>query len=590
MIKKRKLYKPAKMVNWFSPKMLLMTGIKSVISSQFGNYADRREMEAALNQDLKEDWSELKKHYSEEDELWVDFVSDTGDGFNSTYSVANLISKDQLTIIEKGGEKNLLRGKILLLGGDQIYPAPTSEIYEQKFKIPFSTALPGKAVDKQKAPHMYAIPGNHDWYDGLGNFIKIFCQQRNIGAWITKQRRSYFAIPLPYDYWIWGTDIQLNADIDQPQMDYFENVASHMADGTKLILVTAEPSWIYGEIYADDKSYDRLTYFIDSYIKKGDTNKINKKFILKAILTGDLHHYSHYTATHPHALAPHLIGAGGGGAFMHLTHNLPDNLHYPKITKTESQNKPKDIQYAKLKKVFPEKKTSKRLNLNNILFPFLNLMFCAFLSFVYLFFYWVLESQSYHGNHFNKFISEPGSHFLFQTLKAVGSLPTLCIISIFIIIGFKRFTDTRSGRMWAILVGWIHAVLQCFMIFFVIGLVTRISIYILDDRNPPLFLYFVQIVSVIIAGWLTSGFIMGIYLYATHNKPLKMHLDEASSALSWNGYKNFLRMRFDINGVTIYPIGIRKVTKWDVHDKEGHLNIKGESAKYELIEEPIIII
>jgi hypothetical protein len=91
------------------------------------------------------------------------------------------------------------------LGGDQVYPYPTREEYDKRFRMPFEEAAKKKAgkVDSDSSPHLYAIPGNHDWYDGLSNFLKLFCQQRSIGIWKTYQRRSYFAIPLPHNCWIW---------------------------------------------------------------------------------------------------------------------------------------------------------------------------------------------------------------------------------------------------------------------------------------------------------------------------------------------------------------------------------------------------
>src|SRR5690606_13883144 len=112
------------------------------------------------------------------------------------------------------------------------------------------------------------LPGNHDWYDGLANFLKLFCQQRTLGNWQTCQRRSYFALKLPHNYWIWGIDVQLNADIDLPQQEYFKEVArkakEHLtATGPqKIILCTAEPAWIYNSLKKGDLSYSRLNFFL----------------------------------------------------------------------------------------------------------------------------------------------------------------------------------------------------------------------------------------------------------------------------------------------------------------------------------------
>src|SRR5438105_41812 len=158
----KETYKQEPMVNWFEPKMLFQTAIKAIVSSMFGNYADKREMEAALDIGIREDnvlqLKDFVYDYSTEsdssikNEIWIDFVSDTGDGFNSTYSVASLVAAEKL-LINSGGPKELPRSEILVLGGDQIYPTPTGEIYDKKFRIPFKAAFPEKENDQHR-PHM----------------------------------------------------------------------------------------------------------------------------------------------------------------------------------------------------------------------------------------------------------------------------------------------------------------------------------------------------------------------------------------------------------------------------------------------------
>ena len=46
------------------------------------------------------------------------------------------------------------------------------------------------------------MPGNHDWYDGLKAFRRLFCTGRSIGAWRTRQERSYFACRLTHGWWL----------------------------------------------------------------------------------------------------------------------------------------------------------------------------------------------------------------------------------------------------------------------------------------------------------------------------------------------------------------------------------------------------
>jgi len=84
-------FTPRKMVGWFDVRQLAGTGIKAVLSSLFGSYADKRETIAAISSD--EPFS-----YSDEKEIWMDYISDTGDGFNSTYTMAHLVAQEKIKI------------------------------------------------------------------------------------------------------------------------------------------------------------------------------------------------------------------------------------------------------------------------------------------------------------------------------------------------------------------------------------------------------------------------------------------------------------------------------------------------------------
>ena len=41
-------YRPHPMVDWFDVKFLAIIGVKAIVSSAFGNFADKREMQAVL--------------------------------------------------------------------------------------------------------------------------------------------------------------------------------------------------------------------------------------------------------------------------------------------------------------------------------------------------------------------------------------------------------------------------------------------------------------------------------------------------------------------------------------------------------------
>jgi hypothetical protein len=195
------------------------------------------------------------------------------------------------------------------MGGDQVYPDATKQEYSNRLRDPydwaFSTTDPGRKL--------FAIPGNHDWYDGLSAFSALFCSARDriskgqgtqIGGWRCQQHRSYFAIKLPHDWWIWGPDIQLADNLDDSQRDYFDLMSEQTKPGDNIILCLAEPSWLH-------KNYDNL-HEISMLARKHGAK-------ICAVIAGDWHHYSRYTSDD---LGIQFITAGGGGAFAHATHGL----------------------------------------------------------------------------------------------------------------------------------------------------------------------------------------------------------------------------------------------------------------------------
>ena len=81
------------MVDWMAPGQLAQTGIKAVVSDIFGSYADKRDVMAALDPD-----PELDDKFATADELWIDYVADLGDGFDSTYTMARLLAAPRLSV------------------------------------------------------------------------------------------------------------------------------------------------------------------------------------------------------------------------------------------------------------------------------------------------------------------------------------------------------------------------------------------------------------------------------------------------------------------------------------------------------------
>ena len=222
-------FEPQPMVGWFTPVELVRAGIMDLLSTLFGAYADRRETRAALTTGTSAD-DLVAADYAADDDLFFDYVADTADGFAPTYTIARLLAEETLVLPASPAspEKERAvtrRGRFLVLGGDQVYPTAHRDTYRHRFCGPFGAALP-YVEDEDRAPALFALPGNHDWYDGLTAFTRLFCQPgRWIGGFRTRQQRSYFAIDLGHGWWLWGVDFQMQAEIDQPQIEFFEHVA-----------------------------------------------------------------------------------------------------------------------------------------------------------------------------------------------------------------------------------------------------------------------------------------------------------------------------------------------------------------------------
>ncbi|SDK98754.1 Calcineurin-like phosphoesterase [Catalinimonas alkaloidigena] len=530
-----------RMTRWFDFRQLTRTGIQTVVSDLFGSYADRRELQACLSDPVTFQCKE-----AEQEELWIDYVSDLGDGFNPTYALAYLLGHETLTV----GGHDTRRGDVLVMGGDQVYPTPQADAYNDRLVGPFRAAR--SYIPEGKAPKLYAIPGNHDWYDGLGAFLKQFCQQRWIGGWKTEQKRSYFAVKLAHGWWLWGIDIQLSADIDQPQLDYFRWVAREEAHrGDRVILCTSEPAWVYAQYKKSDRPLKNLEYFCRECIE-------HEAFGLRRVvtLTGDLHHYVSYTNEDQ---SEWMITAGGGGAFMHPTHHVPKravvaDAHDKQATRAFTQ-----------RQCYPNASQSRGQAWKNLLFPVYNPSFAGLMAVVYLLFAWALRTES-----------------------------QLAILGLMLLVGagIFAFADTsmkRAGGMQVM--GALHGLAQASLMYIAARTISDELVRALEIEGLPLGPWAIALGVGVLGGGL-SATLMGLYLLCC-TLLLGSHETEAYSSFRGQDFKNFLRLHLTADGLTIYPVGIRRVPRrWTYQAHAAHgapWYQPAEPLTPDLIEPPIHI-
>ena len=112
--------------------------------------------------------------------VWIDFVADTGDDHDVSQAVARMIF-ETYSVEENGCARILPRGDVLLFGGDTAYPVATGEEIARRVVAPWNDVLREKAQDGDGRRVLLGIAGNHDWYDGLDGFGRLF-RRRPVGA------------------------------------------------------------------------------------------------------------------------------------------------------------------------------------------------------------------------------------------------------------------------------------------------------------------------------------------------------------------------------------------------------------------------
>ncbi|MDQ5872295.1 MAG: hypothetical protein M3547_08850 [Acidobacteriota bacterium] len=618
------------MVDWLGPVTLAKSGIKAVIAAMFGVFADKREIQAALYPERKEQRRpalaeqregeppvEIVPKY-EGPELWVDYVADLGDGFNPTYAIAWLLSRENLALLDADGKTvETPRGKLLIMGGDQVYPTATREEYQNRLVGPYRAALP--CAHGAQSPDLFVIPGNHDWYDGLTSFTRLFCQSRYIGGWRTYQRRSYFSIKLPGNWWLWGIDIQLESDIDEPQLEYFRDIADKIvtevgAGEAKIILVTAQPSWVYsggpsgngstrdelegtqksdrsdtpsssapgvssarhrrpegGRLQKEPEAYRSLSYFEERVIRL-------KGLRLVMTLSGDLHHYCHYVAREEttntgspgwdktfRPLDPekvdHRITSGGGGAYLYPTHHMHETLW---LEEAVSEVGDRRVTSYDLVKRFPSRSSSASRSINCLRLPIFSPFFALLHGVLQGLLAWIAASAS----------REPGWTPLTETLAsmpiecawsalgayiaALARTPASALFTLGVIGALFAFCDATNKR-WRWLIGILHGTSHLLVNFALFWFFARWNAlrFGIDPGSQP----FALTVEMVVAGGLAGSFLFGFYLFFASKLRRAVNINESFAAQRIQDDKGFLRIRVARDGLTVHAIGCEKVPR-----------------------------
>jgi hypothetical protein len=269
-------------------------------------------------------------------DVWIDYVSDTGDDVSVSRAVARLVvERYELPDPDQpGGFLLAPRGEILLFGGDTAYPVATAQEITNRVLVPFNEAL-GAGDGTPRV--LLGIPGNHDWYDGLDGFGRMFRRRFDdeqdprpsmlgvsrpmleyyaewarefvkggkvekpkalvLSGYVPVQNASYFVLPLSPGIHLYGVDRQLKR-IDSRQKHFFLEWAREHPEACPWVLLP-DPLFRFGA--PSRTGTDMIeTLGFDFHARS------------HFLLSGDVHHY---VRSGDDAML-HVI-AGGGGAFLH---------------------------------------------------------------------------------------------------------------------------------------------------------------------------------------------------------------------------------------------------------------------------------
>jgi hypothetical protein len=245
-------------------------------------------------------------------------IGDTGEGDASQH-----VLRDQLLTAA-----NLPDVRFVVISSDVVYPVGSMKDYEAKFWLPF------KGVTRP----VFAIPGNHDWYDALEAFAATFLQPDaaraairarvetdlrltsttdarieelvSRAAWLRQQyqvptgfqRGPFFGIETD-DFVLVAVDTGVVKRVDPEQWAWLTAVLDR-ARGKAIMAVLGHPFYAGGyELVAGHEDFAALKQLLHA---RG----------VAIVMAGDTHDLEYYIEPRPDGAPTHHFVNGGGGAYL----------------------------------------------------------------------------------------------------------------------------------------------------------------------------------------------------------------------------------------------------------------------------------
>ena len=358
--------------SWFSPAPLLASindiiakGVDDVINAHRQGWLSRQRNASAevIDDDLRIGIRSMSPRAETSTdrqlkELTFLIVGDPGERDASQYAVVEPL----LSTCDDGAPDG---SAFLVIASDVIYPAGDVNDYIDGFYLPF----------ERYKPPILAIPGNHDWYDGLNGFMYHFCGQQPLPPtsyragsytfqermarrlwrkaarpdypellrarskrhsecsepWKPDQPAPYFAVESE-QLLVVCIDTGITGKLDREQGDWLRRVSQ---DARSKILITGKPIYVNNEyhpgpiVWGDERN-EHLTEETEGHRTVDDIVRDPRHGYI-AVIGGDIHNYQRDSVTvrdgvgEQDGVEPRrieYITSGGGGAYLSATHKI----------------------------------------------------------------------------------------------------------------------------------------------------------------------------------------------------------------------------------------------------------------------------
>ena len=260
-------------------------------------------------------------------------VGDPGEG-----DASQLILKDQIIKVTNKPEV-----KFMVISSDIVYPSGALKDYEKKFWMPF------KGVEKP----VYAIPGNHDWYDALDGFTATFFEPAAARNALRARIRADLKISSTTDSKIeemvaqtefWRNEYRVPTGYQKAPFFQVSNgnfVLITLETGVERRIDTLQMTWLKRVLEASKGKFVMALlghpfFAIGGY--QGSMNpdfealhQLLRKYKVPLVMAGDTHDLEYYreTAQNGDGHTMHHIVNGGGGAYLSIGTAMADPATMP---------------------------------------------------------------------------------------------------------------------------------------------------------------------------------------------------------------------------------------------------------------------